>query len=114
MAVGRKLPPFLSRTVVPPSHSISAHSPDIPQCFSPEESGRQTRKRLLPALASLRSLSALRTGSYDLAFCLAIGLSLVSIVCIWLAAPCRVRVVSGQIARLQTQRRLQGQVYARR
>jgi MFS family permease len=50
-----------------------------------------------------------RTGSYTLAFCLAITLSLFSIVCVWLAAPRKVRVVAGQVARLQAQRRKQSQ-----
>lgn len=42
-----------------------------------------------------------RTGTYTLAFWLAIGLCLVSIVCIWFAAPRKVRVVTGQIARVR-------------
>jgi MFS family permease len=42
-----------------------------------------------------------RTGSYVLAFWLAIGLCLVSSVCIWFAAPRKVRAVTGQIARLR-------------
>lgn len=46
-----------------------------------------------------------RTGSYAPAFSLAIALSLGSIVCIWLAAPRKVRVVAGQAARLQVRRR---------
>jgi len=50
-----------------------------------------------------------RTGSYTLSFCLASALSLLSIACIWLAAPRKVRVVAGQVARLQAQRRSQGQ-----
>ena len=50
-----------------------------------------------------------RTGSYTLSFWLAIVLSLFSIVCIWLAAPRKVRVVAGQVARLHAQRRSQGQ-----
>jgi MFS family permease len=41
------------------------------------------------------------TGSYAPAFVLAIVLSLVSIAAIWLAAPRKVRVVAGQIPRLQ-------------
>jgi MFS family permease len=45
-----------------------------------------------------------RTGSYVPAFWLAIALSLVSIVGIWCAAPRKVRVVAGQIARLQASR----------
>ena len=40
-----------------------------------------------------------RTGSYDAAWWLAMALSLVSIVAIWLAAPRKVRVVAGRIAR---------------
>jgi predicted MFS family arabinose efflux permease len=50
-----------------------------------------------------------RTGSYTLSFWLAIALSLLSIACVWLAAPRKVRVVAGQIARLQAQRLRQGQ-----
>jgi MFS family permease len=50
-----------------------------------------------------------RTGSYRLAFWVAIALSLFSIVCIWLAAPRKVRVVAGQVARLHAQRLSQGQ-----
>jgi MFS family permease len=42
-----------------------------------------------------------RVGSYTPAFWLAIVLSLISIACIWLAAPRKVRVVAGQVARLQ-------------
>jgi MFS family permease len=45
-----------------------------------------------------------RTGSYTPAFWLAIGLCLISIACIWLAAPRKVRVVAGQVARLQALR----------
>ncbi|MGE0682803.1 MAG: MFS transporter [Candidatus Binatia bacterium] len=45
-----------------------------------------------------------RTESYASSFWLGIALSLLSIVCVWLAAPRKVRVVAGQIARLQTQR----------
>jgi MFS family permease len=45
-----------------------------------------------------------RTGSYASAFWLGIALSLVSIVCVWFAAPRKVRVVAGQVARLQAQR----------
>lgn len=40
-----------------------------------------------------------RTGSYTQAFWLALALSLVSIVCVWLAAPRKVRLVAGQAAR---------------
>jgi MFS family permease len=40
-----------------------------------------------------------RTGSYDPAFWLAIALGLLSIVCVWLAAPRKVRLVAGQTAR---------------
>jgi MFS family permease len=50
-----------------------------------------------------------QTGSYTLAFWIAIVLSLLSIVCVWLSAPRKVRVVAGQVARLQAQRRSQGQ-----
>ncbi len=50
-----------------------------------------------------------RTGSYTLSFCLAIALSLLSIACIWSAAPRKVRVVAGQVARLHAQRLRQGQ-----
>jgi MFS family permease len=50
-----------------------------------------------------------RTGSYALAFWVAITLSLLSIVCVWLSAPRKVRAVAGQVARLQAQRRSQGQ-----
>ncbi len=45
-----------------------------------------------------------RTGSYAPAFWLAIALCLVSIACIWLAAPRKVRVVAGQVARLEARR----------
>ena len=38
-----------------------------------------------------------RTGSYVLAFCLAIAFSMASVVCIWLAAPRKVRAVAGRI-----------------
>jgi MFS family permease len=40
-----------------------------------------------------------RTGSYTLAFSLALALAFVSIVAIWLAAPRKVRLVAGQAAR---------------
>jgi len=50
-----------------------------------------------------------RMGSYTPSFYLGIGLSLVSIVCVWLAAPRKVRMVAGQVARLQAQRLNQGQ-----
>ncbi len=50
-----------------------------------------------------------RTGSYALSFWLAIALSLLSIACVWLAAPRKVRVVAGQVARLHAQRLSQGQ-----
>jgi len=49
-----------------------------------------------------------RTGSYALSFWLALALSLLSIACVWLAAPRKVRVVAGQVARLHAQRRSQG------
>jgi MFS family permease len=45
-----------------------------------------------------------RVGSYAPAYWLAIGLAVVSIACIWLAAPRKVRVVAGQVARLQALR----------
>jgi nitrate/nitrite transporter NarK len=38
-----------------------------------------------------------RTGSYALAFWLAIVFSIASVVCIWLAAPRKVRAVAGRI-----------------
>jgi MFS family permease len=50
-----------------------------------------------------------RTGSYTLSFWVAVVLSLVSIVCVWLAAPRKVRVVAGQVARLHARRRGHGQ-----
>jgi MFS family permease len=46
-----------------------------------------------------------RTESYGLAFGLGLGMSLAAIVGMWLAAPRKVRVVAGQVARLQAQRR---------
>lgn len=46
-----------------------------------------------------------RMGNYQLAFAIGILMSLLSLVCIWCAAPRKVRVVAGQVARLQTQRR---------
>jgi MFS family permease len=49
-----------------------------------------------------------RVGSYAPAFWLSIGLALVSVACIWLAAPRKVRVVAGQVARLQAGRRRAG------
>jgi MFS family permease len=51
-----------------------------------------------------------RTGSYGLAFGLGLGMSLAAIVGMWLAAPRKVRVVAGQVARLQAQRRRQVEV----
>jgi MFS family permease len=45
-----------------------------------------------------------RLGSYAPGFWLAIVLSLASIGCVWLAAPRKVRVVAGQVARLQASR----------
>jgi MFS family permease len=45
-----------------------------------------------------------RTGSYASAFWIGIVLSLVSLVCVWFAAPRKVRVVAGQVARLQARR----------
>jgi MFS family permease len=50
-----------------------------------------------------------RTGNYVLAFWLGIGMSLAAIGCMWLAAPRKVRVVAGQVARLQARRRRQTQ-----
>ena len=50
-----------------------------------------------------------RTGSYTLAFWICAGMSLIAIVSMWMAAPRKVRVVAGQVARLQERRRLQGQ-----
>jgi MFS family permease len=44
------------------------------------------------------------TGSYTIAFWLAIGCSAVSAVAIWLAAPRKVRLVAGQVHRLTTAR----------
>ena len=46
-----------------------------------------------------------RLGSYAPAFWLAAAISLASIGCVWLAAPRKVRVVAGQVARLQARRR---------
>ena len=46
-----------------------------------------------------------RFGSYTQAWWLALGLSVVSILCIWFAAPRRVRVVAGQIDRLRARQR---------
>jgi nitrate/nitrite transporter NarK len=40
-------------------------------------------------------------GSYTVAFWLAIGFSLCSIVCIWFAAPRKVRAVAGRIRHIQ-------------
>jgi MFS family permease len=51
-----------------------------------------------------------RTGSYGLAFGLGLGMSVAAIGCMWLAAPRKVRVVAGQVARLQAQRRRQVEV----
>jgi MFS family permease len=48
-----------------------------------------------------------RTGNYVLAFRLGMGMSLAAIVCMWRAAPRKVRVVAGQVARLQAQRQRQ-------
>ncbi len=44
------------------------------------------------------------TGSYTIAFWLAIGSSIVSAIAIWLAAPRKVRLVAGQVHRLTTAR----------
>jgi hypothetical protein len=41
-----------------------------------------------------------RTGSYTLAFTIAIGASAVSAVAIWLAAPRKVRAVAGRVHRI--------------
>ena len=41
-------------------------------------------------------------GSYTQAWWLALGLSAVSVLCMWFAAPRRVRAVAGQVGRLQT------------
>ncbi|MEE8291583.1 MAG: MFS transporter, partial [Candidatus Tectomicrobia bacterium] len=46
-----------------------------------------------------------RFGSYTPAWWLALGVSVVSILCIWCAAPRRVRVVTGQIDRLHARQR---------
>lgn len=43
------------------------------------------------------------TGRYALAFWLALGLSLVSLLAVWLAAPRKVRAVAGRVVRLQAQ-----------
>jgi MFS family permease len=45
-----------------------------------------------------------RVGSYAPAFWLAIALCLLSIACVWLAAPRKVRLVAGHVARLEAQR----------
>lgn len=50
-----------------------------------------------------------RMGNYNLAFWICTGMSIASIVCMWMAAPRKVRVVAGQVARLQERRRLQEQ-----
>ncbi len=50
-----------------------------------------------------------RTGTYVVAFWLAMGLSLVSIIAMWLAAPRKVRVVAGQIPRLRQRQALDTQ-----
>lgn len=52
-----------------------------------------------------------RTGTYAPAFWVAMALSLVSIVTMWLAAPRKVRVVAGQVSRLQ-QRQTHKDTYA--
>jgi MFS family permease len=49
-----------------------------------------------------------RVGSYAPAFWLSIALGVVSIACIWLAAPRKVRVVAGQVGRLQALRARSG------
>ncbi len=48
-------------------------------------------------------------GNYTVAFWLGVGMSLLSIGCVWMAAPRKVRAVAGQIERLRAQRRLQEQ-----
>ncbi len=48
-------------------------------------------------------------GNYELAFWICTGMSIASIMCMWMAAPRKVRVVAGQVARLQEKRRLQEQ-----
>jgi MFS family permease len=53
-----------------------------------------------------------RMGNYQLAFGLGIIMSLLSLVCIWFAAPRKVRVVAGQVARLQERKRREGQEQA--
>ena len=51
------------------------------------------------------------TGNYVLAFWICAGMSVVSMVAMWMAAPRKVRVVAGQVARLQAQRQLrQGKI----
>jgi cyanate permease len=40
------------------------------------------------------------TGSYDLAFWIALGCSVLSALAIWLAAPRKVRAVAGRVGRL--------------
>lgn len=52
------------------------------------------------------------TGSYAIAFGVAIAVCMFSIAGIWMTAPRKVRVVAGQVARLQEQRRLQKQPQA--
>jgi len=49
------------------------------------------------------------TGTYAPAFVLAMAMSLVSILAMWVAAPRKVRVVAGQIARLRARNAVQGQ-----
>jgi MFS family permease len=53
-----------------------------------------------------------RMGNYQFAFVLGILMSLLSLVCIWFAAPRKVRVVAGQVARLQERKRREGQEQA--
>jgi len=50
-----------------------------------------------------------RMGNYTFAFVVAMSMSFLSIACVWIAAPRKVRVVAGQIERLRAQRQLQGQ-----
>jgi MFS family permease len=50
-----------------------------------------------------------RMGNYQLAFWICTGMSIASIICMWMAAPRKVRVVAGQVARLQARRARHGQ-----
>jgi MFS family permease len=51
-------------------------------------------------------------GNYQLAFGIGIVMSIFSLVCIWFAAPRKVRVVAGQVTRLQERKRREGQEQA--